>query len=1117
MSEFNSDILRKGRPTLSKDKLNSVGKTDDESEQSVSTNRFGGFRHSQELISKSGHSTSEDVAIAAVEQALCKKYHIKEPKEIPNTIGNGSSDDDTHLTPIGMCLDDRKNPKIWGLKQKDRTYHSWLLGPTGSGKMLENSTQILTMNGWVPIGQIEVGDVVCTRNGNYAAVSGVFHHQNKPVWELELKNGQVIECGDEHLWIVLRKNHGRYTEYVKTTEELYNEGVFNGNNTQGGAGVGYKNAIPLCAPIEMDVTNQPIDPYVLGALIGDGSILKKANLTFATRDQEMLDFIEERLPDYELLKKTEGDIDCGYRLVPRRVDETVWRRPNDWVSDELAKLGLLGCHSEEKFVPEIYKNCSIEQRYDLLRGLMDTDGTAYKGRLSYSTISTQLRDDVVYIARSLGLDTSVRVDNRKTKYLKTDGKAYTVQIFAPDDVCLKLFRLTRKLRTYQRYCDGRSETAVTVYQHNDAIKYSDAGKDPEMNPYLYGICLMSTTDAHSIKTGKLTEHAKNRLRAELNGIDFESVNSRSRDASIMNIVLINGTYWNGKRRNALLQMTKDARLQVSRKNKRISDEVMHSSVAYRTAVLQGILDIRGDITSRQVDICNQYELLDDIKQLAESLGYTCTKTTQGKKNPVIHLGIQLTNVDLFSDPEKRQRVEEIMERCSDGRRTEYKRSCAIVDIRKTNRRADMTCIAVDDPSESFIIENFTVTHNTTLLANMIECDMWQHRGGLLIEPAGDLSETILKSAPPYRIHDTVYLDLLDPLYAPGFNLLELPPTANADERQNAVGAVTTLMSNHFGLSGDMARLMKTLQSALNALAFVPGATVLEVMDFYRNEDIQKTVLSFMPEGAMKDEIVNRVTNIKVDELGSLENRISRFTNNRYLKHMFGQSHTTMNWLDLMNKGAMVICPIRKGGSADSFFVTFCGSYIVSEVYTASYQRYKIPEKDRIIFPVILDEFQNYVSGDIEHMLAECRKYGLAMVLSHQYISQVKKILDAIDNSCRTKLAYAPSATDAPVLAKSFPHITAEDLMSLPKYHIMAVVQQDGGTLDPFMSAVLPPITNTSPCAEDVSELIVELTHQRYMRPRTEIDKEIDERKEVLASGNKEAVVNFAKKCVRRQQ
>ena len=268
---------------------------------------------------------------------------------------------------------------------------------------------------------------------------------------------------------------------------------------------------------------------------------------------------------------------------------------------------------------------------------------------------------------------------------------------------------------------------------------------------------------------------------------------------------------------------------------------------------------------------------------------------------------------------------------------------------------------------------------------------------------------------------------------------------------------------------------------------------------------------------MKDEIVNRVTNIKVDELGSLENRISRFTNNRYLKHMFGQSHTTMNWLDLMNKGAMVICPIRKGGSADSFFVTFCGSYIVSEVYTASYQRYKIPEKDRIIFPVILDEFQNYVSGDIEHMLAECRKYGLAMVLSHQYISQVKKILDAIDNSCRTKLAYAPSATDAPVLAKSFPHITAEDLMSLPKYHIMAVVQQDGGTLDPFMSAVLPPITNTSPCAEDVSELIVELTHQRYMRPRTEIDKEIDERKEVLASGNKEAVVNCAKKCVRRQQ
>ena len=324
------------------------------------------------------------------------------------------------------------------------------------------------------------------------------------------------------------------------------------------------------------------------------------------------------------------------------------------------------------------------------------------------------------------------------------------------------------------------------------------------------------------------------------------------------------------------------------------------------------------------------------------------------------------------------------------------------------------------------------------------------------------------------------------------------------------------MSNHFGLSGDMARLMKTLQSALNALSFVPGATILEIMDFYRNEDIQKTVLSFMPDGAMKDEIVNRATTIKVDELGSLENRISRFTQNRYLKHLFGQSHTTMNWLDLMNRGAMVICPIRKGGTADGFFVKFCGSYIVSEIFKASYQRWTIPEKDRIIFPVILDEFQNYVSGDIEHMLAECRKYGLAMVLSHQYISQVRSIMDAIDNSCRTKLAYAPSATDAPQMARSFPGITADELMNMPKYHIMAVVQQGGGPLAPFMTSVLPPIENTSPCADDVAELILELTHKTYMRPRTEIDKEIDERKEVLASGNKEAVVNFAKKCARRR-
>ena len=1109
MSDFDKELLRKGRPTLSKNKLTRDNSGVDEQDAPISSGKFGNFRRSQELMSKSGRTSSEDVEIAAVEQALCRKYHIKEPKEIPNTIGNGSSNDDTHLTPIGMCLDDRKNPKIWGLKQKDRTYHSWLLGPTGSGKAVPKTNNVMTPNGPVKAADIKVGDTVFSRNGTPTTVTGVFPQGELDVWEIELEDGRVLECSGDHLWIVMRHIHGSDREYVKTTEEMFNDGIKAPSR-------GWRNSLPLCKPVQYEKKELPIPPYTLGCFIGDGCTCAVGDiLQFSAADTEILGLIENELSDFsdqnfKFKKCTEQADNYGYNLY---VHDYGKNTSSKWLKSAFASLGLT-CKAHEKFIPDIYKHSSIEQRLQLVRGLLDTDGSAHNGRITFSTMSDALAEDFIEVIRSLGIEAHRMKDDVRTKYVNND---HVCAIGVHTQNGANLFNLTRKKNDFT---ESRSQRNVVYQPHErtEPTRYNDEIPEDQLpvDPYMYGLYLMAQTTNRAVLFTKLTPHVRKKLEEIYPTIEGRKLEKRLDPETSLNAFVDGGMHRNGKHINKLVEEVKLLDLMCAQSKKVFDERYLHTTVEARQKFIQAICDFRGRLATFKVEIwCKNDSIRDGIKRVLESLGYSYYETYQ-KTGDTYAIFIDASDADLFSDDEIRSDINNKLDDF-DGTRKEKSTYTAITDIRKTDRKADMVCFSVDDPTESYLIDGYTVTHNTTLLANMIECDMWQHRGGLLIEPAGDLSETILKSAPPYRIHDTVYLDLLDPLYAPGFNLLELPPTANADERQNAVGAVTTLMSNHFGLSGDMARLMKTLQSALNALAFVPGATVLEVMDFYRNEDIQKTVLSFMPDGVMKDEIVNRVTNIKVDELSSLENRISRFTNNRYLKHMFGQSHTTMNWLDLMNKGAMVICPIRKGGSADSFFVTFCGSYIVSEVYTASYQRYKIPEKDRIIFPVILDEFQNYVSGDIEHMLAECRKYGLAMVLSHQYISQVKKILDAIDNSCRTKLAYAPSATDAPVLAKSFPHITAEDLMSLPKYHIMAVVQQDGGTLDPFMSAVLPPITNTSPCAEDVSDLIVELTHQRYMRPRTEIDKEIDERKEVLASGNKEAVVNFAKKCVRRQQ
>lgn len=421
---------------------------------------------------------------------------------------------------------------------------------------------------------------------------------------------------------------------------------------------------------------------------------------------------------------------------------------------------------------------------------------------------------------------------------------------------------------------------------------------------------------------------------------------------------------------------------------------------------------------------------------------------------------------------------------------------------------------IDRARHSYLIGG-SGTGKSTLIASLMIEDLWYWRGGLLMEPHGDLALTVLRTCPPYRIHDTLYLNVLDATHSPGFNPLELPLDASDDQRAEAVGAVVSLMAKHFDMEKGMVRLRKLLENALNALSYVPGATLLEVMDFYNNEDIRNTVLSFVPDGPQKEAIELSAENVKADELGSLDNRMQRFQQNRYMKHLFGQSKTTVNFFDLMNRGCFIICPVSKGGTQDDTFLKFYGSYIVSEIYKAALMRESIEEKERVLFPLTLDEFQNFVSSDgsLEGILAEARKYGLSMMMANQYLAQLPGATKAaVKQNTATKLCYALDTDDAKELAPSFGFGTTHmDLMSIPKYHVMASPLIRGGKVKPFISSVFPPISMQADLSAVVAELVAENTRNLYMKSREDIEQEIVDRRERLASGNKQAVIELVTK------
>lgn len=1075
--------------------------------------------------SKAQKNAKYDQQIAALEKAIVQKYNIPVMRKIPNTIANGGMTDPDRLTTFGTTLEDRRNPLIWGQTQIDRTYHTWLAGRSGSGKPVPSISKILRFlpnsltPEWVEVKDIKVGDSICTRNGQSARVTAVYPQNHLQVWEIELANGQIIECGAGHLWIVIRTSHGgTKKEYIKTTEELYNEGIRTGDGNR----KDYKNKLPLCEPVFFDKKNLPIDPYLLGCLLGDGCITGCSVPKMSSADIELIDLLEQRL------RKNFGKDYYIEKVCPNRQDDYSYCLFSPERSiyankliDELDRLGLWGKYSYNKFIPDIYKNASIDQRLELIRGLMDTDGTAHKGRLSYCTMSPYLRDDFIYIIRSLGFDYRIYEDIRPEKYVSGD-RAWNIAVIGPEEWKRELFHLERKINELDTYLENRKDSKISLTRSATVTFPNEIPYESlPMTPYLHGIMTVSANGNNQVAITDGQDYLMSHLKELIPEIEFKRYKARTGKTPDLDhfgykIIIDGGTQWNGKMLNKALVLARENDLAASRQKKVFPELYLTKAPAKaRQEFLQAILDWKGLLSNRYVEFSEKNEsVFNGVKSVAESLGYPVSVRKDARSGHGKILAIGIADDQLFTDPEKIAYCNDVLYRDRDDKRRIYVNGTPIVDIRKTNRYTDMICLKVDDPTESFLIENFTVTHNSTLIQHVITQDNWAWRGGLLLEPHGDLSEHVLHNAAPYRIHDTLYLNVLDRSYSPGFNPLELGPKATDADRQEAVGSVTSLMTSHFNMDSGMVRLAKTLENALNALAYVPGATLLEVMDFYNNPDVQKTVLSFMPESALKEQITQAASTVKSDELGSLDNRMTRFMSNRYLKHLFGQSHTTVPFFDLMNQGAMVICPVMKGGTSDDFFLKFYGSYIISTVYKCALMRESIPEPQRVIFPLSVDEFQNFMSGDIENMLAELRKYGLPMLLAHQFLAQLKDpgVKAAIDNSCATKMCYKVGAEDAAPVSKKMPGASPAELMRILKYQILAYPLVQKENLGPFLTQTFLPLQNNASWADDVASLITDMTRHKYMQNRDSIEQEIKMRKELLASGNQEAIIKFAREC-----
>lgn len=281
----------------------------------------------------------------------------------------------------------------------------------GLGKEEPYSAVVATPSGWRYIGDLKLRDSIFGRDGKAYQVDGIYEKGVKDVYLFTFNDGATARCGLEHLWNVRDVNMRKRGQGWKTmsTEELLEKGLF-WNMSPSRKASGRKPIlrweIPMCEPVEYPTKDVYLHPYIIGALIGDGNL---CNGRVVLSNPDFDSDIHERV--YHLLPTSQKLVEDRYASCPRyyivNSDNTHKNRALEYIKE----IGL-DVKSECKRIPHCYLYGDIEQRKELLKGLMDTDGSISRNRITFHSINRALCEDVVELVRSLGGQARIREYDR---------------------------------------------------------------------------------------------------------------------------------------------------------------------------------------------------------------------------------------------------------------------------------------------------------------------------------------------------------------------------------------------------------------------------------------------------------------------------------------------------------------------------------------------------------------------------------------------------------------------------------------------------------------------------------------------------------------------------------
>ena len=339
---------------------------------------------------------------------------------------------------------------------------------------------------------------------------------------------------------------------------------------------------------------------------------------------------------------------------------------------------------------------------------------------------------------------------------------------------------------------------------------------------------------------------------------------------------------------------------------------------------------------------------------------------------------------------------------------------------------------------------------------MMAQDIAGKQNFLLLDPHGDLAERIAALCVEHSVPHT-YLNVPDPNQPYGYNPLK---HVGYDRIPLAASGLLEAMKKAWHDAWGV-RMEHIIRNALMALLERPNSDLRDILRLFGDKQFRVEMARSLRNEVVREfwehEFPKYSFGYRADGTASIQNKLGAFLSDPVLNRILTHPKEEISLRRIMDEGEVLIVNLAKGQIGEDS-ASILGGLLVTTIGLAALSRADTPEKDRRQVFVFIDEFQSFTTLALANMLSEIRKYGVGMIMAHQYLHQLDpEIRHAVLGNVGTTISFRLGAEDAPYIQREFEHrFTANDFVGLHNHHIYLKLMIDGQPSKPFSATTITP-------------------------------------------------------------